>query len=140
MSQLNRLQLYIILVKSTRNGNNGGFGITLVDRKFSDFEKDIIICSACDGILREPVLVGNIFKCKFCLEPGDVATDSKISIVPLTSRLQIVCPFKKEGCTWNGPIAKLIEHRNIVRYFYKNTQIVQILILRVITSDMDVRL
>ena len=117
MSEIEDPGLNVILVKNTRNGRNGGFRITLVDRELSDLEKDIIICSSCDGILREPVLVGDIFKCKYCLEPCDVATDSTLSIVPLTSRLLIVCPFKKEGCTWNGPIAKLIEHRRKCQIF-----------------------
>ena len=106
-----------ILMRNLRNGRYGGFRVTLLVQGLSNREKANFICSACDGILREPVLVEDIFKCESCLEPDDVVTDSTQSVVPLTSRFHVVCPCKKEGCTWNGLLAKLIEHKRICQIF-----------------------
>ena len=103
-----------ILVKNSRNGKNGGFRVTLLDRELSDQEKHILVCSACGGILREPVLVKDAFKCNACIEMEEVV----ISSIPhLTQKLQIDCPYKVEGCTWNDSITKLIDHRNLCEGF-----------------------
>ena len=98
-----------ILVKNSRNGKNGGFRVTLLDRELSDQERHILVCSACDGILREPVLVNDIFKCNACIEMDEVVTSS---ILYLTRKIKINCPYKEEGCTWNGSITMLIDHRS----------------------------
>ena len=98
-----------ILMKNLRNGKNGGFRVTLLDRELSDQEKHILICSACDGILREPVLVNYIFKCKDCIEMEEVVCSS---LPNLTRKMQIHCPYKEKGCTWNDSITELIEHRS----------------------------
>ena len=98
-----------ILVKNSRNGRNGGFRVTLLDRELSDHEKHILVCSACDGILREPVLLKDVFKCNACIEMKE---DVISSIPHLTQKMQINCPYKAKGCTWNDSITKLIDHRS----------------------------
>ncbi|KAI6654368.1 TNF receptor-associated factor 4-like [Oopsacas minuta] len=108
--------LDFILVKNTRNGQNGGFKMTLVDRELTTLEKDIIVCSACTGILREPVLIGNNFKCKSCLEPDEDGRASELQD-KITKNLQINCPFMKEGCVWKGSIANIIDHKRHCQYF-----------------------
>ena len=105
-----------ILVKNSRNGKNGGFRVTLLDRELSDQERHILICSACDGILREPMLVNDIFKCNACIEMEEVVTSS-IPFLTLTQKIQINCPYKEEGCTWNGSITMLIDHRSCCERF-----------------------
>ena len=104
-----------ILVKNTRNGEYGGFKLSLVDRELSDLEKHNVICTACNGILREPVISGSIFKCKSCLELEEV--ESATILASLTQKLHVYCPFKEEGCIWKDSIVKLVEHRNQCRYF-----------------------
>ncbi|KAI6654366.1 hypothetical protein LOD99_763 [Oopsacas minuta] len=110
--------LDFILVKNTRNGQNGGFKMTLVDRELTTLEKDIIVCSACTGILREPVLIGNNFKCKSCLEPDEDGRASELRF-DLTDKLKINCPFMKEGCVWKGSIANIIDHKRHCQFFLK---------------------
>ena len=98
-----------ILVKNLRNGKNGGFRVTLLDRELSDQEKHILICSACDGILRQPVLVNGISKCKDCIEMEEVVCSS---LPNLTRKMQIYCPYREKGCNWNDSITELIQHRS----------------------------
>ena len=107
-----------ILVKNTRNGEYGGFKLSLVDRELSELEKHNVICISCNGILREPVISGSISKCKSCLELEEDGSATTLTFV--TQKLHVYCPFKEQGCTWKDSIATLVEHRSKCKDFLQN--------------------
>ena len=109
--------LDLILVPNTRNGKYGGYQLGLLDRELTDLEKELILCTACKGILKDPISVENKLKCGQCLGPDETGQPSVSISTSITDSLQVSCPLKKEGCNWKASISNLIEHMKSCQYF-----------------------
>ena len=109
--------LDIILVTNFRNGMYGGYKLGLLNRELSNLEKKLILCTACNGILRDPISVENKLKCKSCLEPNESGEPSISTSIGISDSLKISCPFREKGCVWSDSITNLIDHKKRCQYF-----------------------
>ena len=109
--------LDIILVTNIRKGMYGGYKLGLLDRELTTLEKKLILCTACNGILRDPISVESKLKCKSCLEPSESGEPSVSASIGITEGLKVSCPFKNKGCDWSDSITNIIDHKKHCQYF-----------------------
>ena len=106
-----RAKIIHFCIRNQRIGCVGGYNPLLLSQQLSPLESEMLSCSECKGILREPHHVDNGYRCKECLLEGEKGkldeTKSKI-IRNLSAR----CPFTDDGCSWSGIIGEFMEHSN----------------------------
>ena len=86
----------------------GGYRQDLLENILTPLERSLIVCCSCEGVMRDPQLTEEGYKCRSCLEgrEGRPATVNKTEI----DKLRVVCPFKQEGCSWSSTIGLLVSH------------------------------
>lgn len=96
-------------IHNQRVGCRGGYNPELILRKLTEIESEMLSCIECKGILRNPIHVDDGYKCKDCLLRGE---DGKLDEVKskLIEKLESCCPFKLDGCGWEGTIAGFEGH------------------------------
>ena len=109
--------LDLLLVTNTRNGMYGGYKLGLLDRELTTLEKKIVLCTQCNGILRDPISVESKLKCRSCLEPSESGEPSESARIGITESLKVICPFKYRGCDWIDSIANIIDHKKNCQHF-----------------------
>ena len=109
--------LDLILVPNTRNGKYGGYQQGLLDEELTNLEKKSVLCTACNGILRDPMSVENKLKCRQCLEPDETGQPSASTCTSIADSLQVSCPLKGKGCNWKASISNLVDHTKSCQYF-----------------------
>ena len=117
MATTSQSALDLILVINNHNGKYGGYQLRLLDRELSNLEKKLILCTACNGILRDPISVENKLKCKSCLEPNESGEPSIYISIGISDSLKVNCPFKEKGCVWSDTITSLIDHMKQCQHF-----------------------
>ena len=74
----------------------------------SPLEKSFIVCCSCEGVMRDPQLTEEGYKCSSCLDGGE----GKPMAVNKTEieKLRVVCPFRQQGCKWSGTMGLVVTH------------------------------
>ena len=86
----------------------GGYRQDLLENILTPLERSLIVCCRCEGVLRDPQLTEEGYKCESCLDGGEgrPATTNKTEI----EKLRVVCPFRQQGCDWSGTIGLVVSH------------------------------
>lgn len=107
MSVRNKIANFCI--HNQRTGCVGGYNPLLLSQPLSLLESEMLSCSECKGILREPHHVDNGYRCKECLLEGEKGKldETKSKII---KNLSVRCPFREDGCDWEGVIKGFMEH------------------------------
>ena len=86
----------------------GGYRQDLLENILSPLERSLIVCCRCEGVLRDPQLTEEGYKCESCLDGGEgrPATTNKTVV----EKLRVVCPFRQQGCDWSGTIGLVVSH------------------------------
>ena len=95
--------------KRTPSGHSrGGYRQDLLENILSPLERSFVVCCRCKGVLRDPQLTEEGYKCESCLDGGEgrPATTNKTEI----EKLRVVCPFRQQGCDWSGTIGLVVSH------------------------------
>ncbi|KAI6654342.1 TNF receptor-associated factor 4-like isoform X1 [Oopsacas minuta] len=97
----------ICIHKSTTNSYHG-YKPELLEQELDNFLSAMLMCTECDGLLREPCLTDTGYKCQFCLHK-DIGKFDEIKMKAI-HKLNCRCALKEKGCEWNGTISELINH------------------------------
>ena len=101
-----------ICVETCQNSSSlhtrGGYRQNLLENILSPLEKSFIVCCSCEGVMRDPQLTEEGYKCSSCLDGGEgkPATVNKTEI----EKLRVVCPFRQQGCKWSGTMGLVVTH------------------------------
>ena len=101
-----------ICVETRQNSSSlhtrGGYRQDLLENILSPLEKSLIVCCSCDGVMRDPQLTEEGYKCSSCLDGGEgkPATVNKTEI----EKLRVVCSFRQQGCKWSGTMGLVVTH------------------------------
>ena len=101
-----------ICVETHQNSSSlhtrGGYSQDLLENILSPLEKLSVVCCSCDGVMRDPQLTEEGYKCSSCLDGGEgkPATVNKTEI----EKLRVVCPFRQQGCKWSGTMGLVVTH------------------------------
>ena len=101
-----------ICVETHQNSSSlhtrGGYRQDLLENILTPLEKSLIVCCSCDGVMRDPQLTEEGYKCSSCLDGGE----GKPMAVNKTEidKLRVVCPFRQQGCKWSGTMGLVVTH------------------------------
>ena len=101
-----------ICVETHQNSSSlhtrGGYRQDLLENILSPLEKSLIVCCSCEGVMRDPQLTEEGYKCSSCLDGGE----GKPMAVNKTEidKLGAVCPFRRQGCKWSGTMGLVVTH------------------------------
>ena len=86
----------------------GGYRQDLLENTLSPLEKLSVVCSSCEGVMRDPQLTDTGYRCASCLDgtEGKAAVKNKAEI----EKLKVRCPFRSKTCSWASPIWLLLSH------------------------------
>ena len=86
----------------------GGYRQDLLQNALTPLEKLSVVCSSCDGVMRDPQLTATGYKCASCSDgaEGKAAVRNKAEI----EKLKVRCPFRSKSCSWVNPIWLLSSH------------------------------
>ena len=86
----------------------GGYRQDLLENILTPLERSLIVCCSCEGVMRDPQLTEEGYKCSSCLDgrKGKPASVNKTEI----EKLRVVCPFRQQGCDWSGTMGLVVAH------------------------------
>ena len=86
----------------------GGYRQDLLENILSPLERPFVVCCSCEGVIRDPQLTEEGYKCSSCLDgrEGKPASVNKTEI----EKLRVVCPFRQQGCDWSGTMGLVVAH------------------------------
>ena len=121
-----------------KGGTYGRYGIYLLKEKLPPYLKSFVICSNCEGILRDACAVGDThsFMCLTCTQGRDsmVLKPSREAV----ANLVVSCPLRSRGCGWEGKISESEPHLDVCGLFRLECQLSCGNIIR--RSDMSTHL
>ena len=101
----------------------GGYRIHLLKEELPPYLKSFVICSNCEGILRDACAVGDThsFMCLTCTQGRDsmVLKPSREAV----ANLVVSCPLKSRGCGWEGKISESEPHLDVCGLFRLECQL-----------------
>ena len=104
-------KMYNYCIHNQKLGSLGGYNSALLTKELSQIETEMLTCSECKGILREPQHLDNSYCCKECLTVGKRGKLDEMKS-KLIGKLGARCPFRDDGCVWEGTLANILEHSN----------------------------
>ena len=106
-----------------KGGMYGGYRIHLLKEELPPYLKSFVICSNCEGILRDACAVGDThsFMCLTCTQGRDsiVLKPNREAVASLI----ISCPLKYRGCGWEGKISESEPHLDVCGLFRLECQL-----------------
>ena len=104
-------KMYNYCIHNQKLGRLGGFNPDLLTKELSPIESEMLTCSECKGILREPQHLDNSYRCKECLSGRELGKHDEMKS-KIIGGLGVRCPFKEDGCVWEGTLSDFLEHSN----------------------------
>ena len=92
-----------------------GYRREYVAQNLTEFEKEILICKVCEGIMKKASLVKGKTTCQLCSE-----TPNELNAVKLVensvNKLEIKCPLLRD-CSWKGKLSEAEDHLKECKHF-----------------------
>ncbi|KAI6658972.1 hypothetical protein LOD99_14648 [Oopsacas minuta] len=101
----------------TEDGSYRGWRVDLlVDNLSNKMEEKILLCSSCQGMLRDACIYEGDLKCGVCV-PEDVAWQPVKMNREIVSDKMISCPLRKRGCEWSDRVSTVMYHLEECEFF-----------------------
>ena len=108
MAEINN-KIVNFCINNQKLGRICGYKPDLLTRELSFLEREMLSCTECKGILREPQHLDNGYRCKECLLDGEQGKFDEMKS-KLIEKLGVRCPFEEDGCEWIGTLSGILEH------------------------------
>ena len=99
-----------------------GYRQDILTENLTEREKDILICTVCNGIMREPCISkrGEQF-CSYCY--AHAKQTPNLTIRKMISLLKCSCPLIERGCKWLGTLEDCENHLDTCGYVYETCKL-----------------
>ncbi|KAI6650771.1 hypothetical protein LOD99_7822 [Oopsacas minuta] len=115
-------------IRNQKLGCLGGYNPSLLTQELSLIQSEMLSCTECESILRDPQHVDNGYRCKECMMDGEKGKldETKSRLI---GKLSAKCPFEEDGCEWEGTVATFF---NIQRTVKLSEYLVHIILMALI--------
>ncbi|KAI6656279.1 TNF receptor-associated factor 4 [Oopsacas minuta] len=101
----------------TEDGSYRGWRVDLLIGKLSSkMEEKILLCSSCNGMLRDACFYEGDLRCGVCIPEGVAWQPVKMNREIVSDKM-ISCPLKKRGCEWSDTVSTVIHHLEECEFF-----------------------
>ncbi|KAI6657014.1 TNF receptor-associated factor 3 [Oopsacas minuta] len=101
----------------TEDGSYRGWRVDLlIDPLSNKMEEKMLLCSSCNGMLRDACFYEGQVRCGVCIPEG-VAWQPVIMNREIVSDKMISCPLKKRGCEWSDTVTTVLHHLEECEFF-----------------------
>ena len=103
-------------------GDYGGYSKDILTENLTEREKDILICTVCNVIMKEASIseIGEQF-CSCCCVYGRKTPN--LAIMKTINLLKCSCPLIERGCKWLGTLEGCENHLDTCGYVYKECKL-----------------
>ncbi|KAI6658973.1 TNF receptor-associated factor 3 [Oopsacas minuta] len=101
----------------TEDGSYRGWRVDLlIDNLSNKMEEKILLCSSCQGMLRDACIYEGDLKCGVCIPEGVAWQPVKMNRGIVSDKM-ISCPLKKRGCKWSDTVSTVMYHLEECEFF-----------------------